>query len=189
MVAGRKRRPVVGRHRHKGIFQTGGPRPPPRPSPRSHPEQPWQILAHDRHPERQIAVYALQLIEPEPPAAAAIPETPALTTLNPNYQGNPSCTAGREQTALLTAFCRHLFSFNQNPGKARTAAEAKAHGRHLAGWACTDQFVFWTREYRFRQPAPLPPEQSGQAFAAECRETLLDYAMFLINSGGCRPTA
>jgi len=91
-----------------------------------------------------------------------MPETLALTALNPNYQGASSYTAGQEQTALLTAFCRHLFSFNQNPGKARTAAEAKAHGLHLAGWAGTDQFVFWTQEYRYRQPKPPPPDKAAK---------------------------
>ena len=62
------------------------PPPPPRPSPRSHQERPLADPGpRPRHPERQIAVYALQLIESEPPAAAAIPETLALTALNPNY--------------------------------------------------------------------------------------------------------
>lgn len=110
-----------------------------------------------------------------------------LIALNPNAKGHQEYAADPAEAALLTKFCRQFFRHDQDPGQARNPAEDQTAGMNIAGWTAWDQFPFWTDGYRKSQPADPKPELTQGECQEWRRDTLLDYAMFLINSGGCRP--
>ena len=121
--------------------------------------------------------------------ALPMPRELALQALNPAPEGKERFHADPAATALLTHFWTKLFRFNQDPGKSRDFAEARAHGLNILGWLGWQQFSLFTQEYLEQQtdPALLPAVRDPAEFDAWAQEILREYGLFLLRSGGCAP--
>ena len=122
-------------------------------------------------------------------AVTPYPRELSLQALNPTPEGKAHYYADPAATALLTHFWKKLFRFNQDPGKSRSLAEAKAHGLNILGWLAWQQFHLCTQEYQEKQtdPALLPAVRDPAEFDAWARAVLKEYGLFLLHSGGCQP--
>lgn len=99
-----------------------------------------------------------------------------------------SYTAGPAETAVITAFCEHIYDYSLDPGKARDQRTAHAISIDLRGQTAWDNFPDWCERYRKSRAADPRPELNAEAFSEWCRQILRDYAHFLAGSGGGEPT-